>query len=36
MTECITQATEHDLPQVQELFLEYIEWLIRMAEANWE
>jgi ribosomal protein S18 acetylase RimI-like enzyme len=36
MTERITQATEHDLPQVQELFLEYIEWLIRMAEANWE
>jgi ribosomal protein S18 acetylase RimI-like enzyme len=32
----IAQATEHDFPQVQSLFLEYIQWLIQTAEANWE
>lgn len=31
----ITQATEHDFPQVRSLFLEYIEWLIPSVEVVW-
>jgi len=32
----ITQASEHDFPQVRSLFLEYIEWLIPSVETVWE
>jgi len=32
----ITQATEHDFPQVRRLFLEYLQWLIPIVETVWE
>jgi GNAT superfamily N-acetyltransferase len=31
----ITQATEHDFPQVRSLFLEYMQWLIPVVEVVW-
>lgn len=31
----ITQATEHDFPQVRSLFLEYIQWIIPLIEEDW-
>jgi ribosomal protein S18 acetylase RimI-like enzyme len=36
MTLRITQATEHDLPHVHSLYLEYLQWLTETAEATWE
>jgi GNAT superfamily N-acetyltransferase len=32
----ITQATEHDFPQVRSLFVEYMQWLIPAVEVVWE
>lgn len=31
----ITQATEHDLPNVRSLYLEYFQWLIPSGEEVW-
>lgn len=31
----ITQATEHDFPQVRSLFLEYLQWIIPTVEPIW-
>ena len=31
----IFQATEHDLPVVRSLFLEYMQWALLLAEATW-